>query len=229
MVATVRSAVAQADYRVSRPADGTRAPVVLLVSGCSGFVAFNGLNIYDYRAEQLVGEGYAVVYVDYLRKRGLTTCGGGNPSHQEVAADLFAAAAWVGSQPWADNQRIFAIGWSYGGGGILAALAQASAGAAPIAKVVLYYPVCREARGWTVPVQGLIFLAGLDDLAPAALCEAPSKETPGNLLRVVTYPNARHAFDAHSLPESQALRQGTIGYNAPAAQSSWEEVRAFLR
>jgi dienelactone hydrolase len=227
----VRTADAQSDYVIKRPSGGAPAPTVLFMSGCSGFVAFNGVNIYDHRADELVAAGYAVVYVDHLTKRGLkTNCGGRDPNHHDMGQDLLAAASWVGSQPWADKERIYAVGWSKGAGGVIAALATAPSGAAPIAKAVMYYADCPEAvHSWPAPASALLLLGAIDDMTPVTRCEDLIMTMKASLLRAVIYPNARHGFDVHSLPEEQKLRTGTIGYNEAAAKASWDEVRAFLR
>ena len=64
-------------------------------------------------------------------------------------------------------------------------------------------------------------------LALPALCDAVTKAAPANSLRAILYPNARHAFDVRSLPERAEF--GRLGYNAAAAQASWETVLEFLR
>src|SRR5688572_26511182 len=50
-------------YRVTRPSVDRRAPLILFVSGCSGFSPPN----YADRANRLVRNGYSIAYVDYLR------------------------------------------------------------------------------------------------------------------------------------------------------------------
>jgi dienelactone hydrolase len=60
------STLAAESLRVLSPSGGTEKPAVLLVPGCSGFVARNGFNLYDERATELQAAGYFVVFVDYL-------------------------------------------------------------------------------------------------------------------------------------------------------------------
>src|SRR4051812_13575703 len=57
---------ATTDYRVLSPSGTGPHPAVLLVPGCSGFTALNGLNIYEQRAAALQAAGHVVVFVDYL-------------------------------------------------------------------------------------------------------------------------------------------------------------------
>src|SRR6476620_9209235 len=100
-------------FRVLLPSGGTPYAAVLLVPGCSGFVARNGINHYDERASELQGTGYAVVFVDYLGRRELTACAGGpNSSHDQVSTDILEAAMWIKGHPLVAPDKVFAIGWS---------------------------------------------------------------------------------------------------------------------
>jgi dienelactone hydrolase len=60
-------------------------------------------------------------------------------------------------------------------------------------------------------------------------CAPILSAVPPSSLRVITYPEARHAFDVRSLPEPMQYRSGVIGYNAVAAATSWKTVLDFLR
>jgi dienelactone hydrolase len=216
-------------FRVLSPSGGTAAPAVLLVPGCSGFVTRNGINHYDERASELQAAGYVVVFVDYLSRRHLTDCAGGRDvSHAEVAADILEAAAWIKGQARVAADKIFVIGWSYGGGGVLAALKVMPAGPPLLAKAVTYYPDCRRAMPWSsTSLSVLMLLGGMDEVALPALCDRAMKGAPPNGLRTVLYPNARHGFDMRSLPERAEF--GRLGYNAEAAKASWTALLDFLR
>ena len=216
-------------YRVLSASGGTSSPAVLLVPGCSGFVASNGVNPYDERAGALQAAGYVVVFVDYLGRRSLRNCAGGRDvSHAEVGKDILEAAAWIRDQPGIAAARIAVIVWSYGGGGVIAALAAMPPGPPLLAKAVMYYPDCRRAIPWSsTGVSVLLLMGAIDEVALPALCDAVTKAAPANSLRAILYSNARHAFDVRSLPERAEF--GRLGYNAAAAQASWETVLEFLR
>jgi dienelactone hydrolase len=217
-------ALAEESYRVLSPPDGARHPAVLLVPGCSGFAASNGVNLYDERAHELQAAGYVVVFVDYVGRRGLTNCG--HVSRAEVGQDILEAAAWIRGQDGVDTDRVSAIGWSYGGGGILAALASMPAGPSPIAKAAMYYPDCRGAQRWSASgVSALILIGAKDDVAVPALCD----KAEGPSLRTIIYPDAYHAFDSRGLPERAEYPFGTLGYSAEAAKASWAAVLDFIR
>src|SRR5262249_6472663 len=53
-------------FRALSPSKDAPNSAVLLVPGCSGFVARNGINHYEERASELQAAGYFVVFVDYL-------------------------------------------------------------------------------------------------------------------------------------------------------------------
>ena len=216
-------------FRVLMPPDGTSNPAVLLVPGCSGFAARNGINHYDERASQLQAAGYVVVFVDYIGRRHLTDCAGGrNVSPAEVAADILEAAAWIRGKARLDSDRIYVIGWSYGGGGVLAAVKAMPPGSPLLAKAVTYYPDCRRTLPWSsTSISVLMLMGAMDEVALPALCDQALKGAPPRTLHTVLYPNARHAFDQRSLPERAEF--GRLGYNAEAAQASWAAVLEFLR
>jgi len=216
-------------FRVLPPAGDTPHPAVLLVPGCSGFVARNGINHYDERAIELQAAGYFVVFVDYLGRHRLSDCAGGRDiSRAEVAADILEAAGWAKSQPSVDPRKIFVIGWSYGGGGVLAALKSMPPGPPAFTKAVLYYPDCRRAVPWSSTNVSVLMLVGArDEVALPALCDPVVKGAPPNSLRITLYPDARHGFDMRSLPERAEF--GRLGYHAEAAKASWTTVREFLR
>ena len=99
----------------------------------------------------IAGGGILRSLCGLLDYRRLTDCAGGrNVTHAEVAADIEEAARWVQGQPGVVSGKIFAIGWSYGGGGVLAALKAMPPELPPLfAKAVVYYPDCRRAMPWS--------------------------------------------------------------------------------
>jgi dienelactone hydrolase len=224
-----RMTLAAEPLRVLAPSGSTSHPAVLLVPGCSGFIARNGINHYEERASELRAAGHFVVFVDYLSRRNLTDCAGGrNVSQAEVAADILEAAQWIKEQPHVSADKIFAIGWSYGGGGILAALAAMPPGQPILARAVTYYPDCRGAKPWSsAAVTTLMLMGAIDEVAIPALCDRVIKGVPTDNLRTIVYPNARHGFDMRSLPERTEF--GRLGYNPEAAKASWTAALEFLR
>jgi dienelactone hydrolase len=221
-------AAAGEPFRTLSPAENGPHPATLLVPGCSGFAANNGINynLYEERAAELHAAGYVVVFVDYVGRRMQGNCA--HVSQAEVSADILEAATWARAQPGVDHDRISVIGWSYGAGGVLAAL-RAMPAPPPFTKAVLYYPVCRGAAPWSAAVAGLMLLGERDDIAFPDLCSAVGKAMPAERLRMIMYPGARHGFDMRVLSEGDRQPFGAPGYNADAAIASWVAVREFLK
>jgi dienelactone hydrolase len=184
------------------------------------------VNLYEERAAELQAAGYVVVFVDYVGRRMQGNCA--HVSQAEVSADILAAATWARTQPGVDQASISVIGWSYGAGGVLAALRTMTAPPA-FAKAVLYYPVCRGAAPWSAAVTGLMLLGERDDIAFPDLCNAVGKAMPAERLRMIIYPGARHGFDMRGFPDGDRQPPGAPGYNADAAVASWAAVLEFLR
>jgi len=228
-MAGFNAAAADEPFRALAPAQSPAGAAVLLVPGCSGFVARNGINHYEERAIALLRAGYFVLFVDYLSRRHLTDCAGGRDvSHAQVAADVLEAVQWIKGEPRMASSQLLAIGWSYGGGSVLAALKAMPAEPPLIRKAVLYYPDCRQATPWpSAGVSVLILMGGMDEVTPPAACERALKGLPANSLSTVVYPNARHGFDMRGLPERSEF--GRLGFDRGAAEAAWAVTLDFLR
>ena len=218
-------------YRVFRPDGAGPHPAIAFVSGCSGFTPVGARKFYERVAEKFRGQGYVVLFVDYVGRRGLQNCA--TPSRvteAEAAKDLVAAVTWLRSQDSIDKRRISALGWSYGGGAVLVALADYTEEQLGLSRAIVYYPICRAVRPWTVATPVLMVLAGDDEVAPSRACQAAvEKSTMPAVVKTVTYHGALHAFDVSEIPEGTRGPGGAMGYNAQAASAAWEEVQRFLK
>jgi dienelactone hydrolase len=224
LLASLQALADEQAFRILSPSGGVPHPVVLFVPGCSGFAANGGVNHYEERAAELQAAGYAVVFVDFVVRRMQTNCA--HVSQSEVAQDILDAVTWARSKPGIDGSQISVIGWSFGAGGLLAAL-KSLPPTSPIARAVMYYPVCRGAVPWSASVLGLMLLGAKDDVAYPTLCKPVVDGVPAERLRVVTYPEARHGFDNRGFPD-HADQSGAPVYNADAAKASWVTVLEFL-
>lgn len=213
-------------YRVQRPQGFGPFPAVLLVPGCGG-VSPARLQA----ASQLVGRGYAVVFVDYIASRGLQTACRGEVTVDEVAEDIRAVTAHLRSLPYIGPRGLGAVGWSWGGAGVLASLAGSGAEQQPtLNAAAAFYPVCFGLKPWKPEIPVLLLLGGQDDVAPPEPCQDLVRSVGSGAPVVVrTYPDARHSFDSSDLPPtapSRAFPGKTVGYHPEAARQAWSEVIA---
>lgn len=213
-------------YRTFRPHGPGPHPGVVFAPGCSGFA---GSKEYVRLAEELRDQGYVVVFADYLGRRNLKVCDGEAVTQSDAGKDIVAAAAWLKSQPSIDPTRITAFGWSYGGGAVLAALAEHSQEQLIFFRAIVYYAECRIARPWKVRIPVLMLFGGEDEVTPAKACQQVAKASAAeDSVKIVVYPGVYHAFDNSALPAKTKYRFGTIGYNAQAAVATREEIHKFL-
>lgn len=215
-------------YRIGRPPGQGPFAAVLLVPGCGGISPARLQT-----ARQLVRDGYVVAFVDYLASRGLTTACRGEVTADEVAQDISAASAHVRSLPYVRSTGIGAVGWSFGGAGVLASLAASAPNQTPPFNAgAAFYPVCAGLQSWKANVPVLLLLAALDDIAPPAPCHTLVRSVgPAAPVVVHVYPNARHSFDVSDLPPvapSRAFSGKTIGYDAEATRQAWAHVAALF-
>ena len=232
MLATMTwAAVAStADYRTFRPDGDGPFPAIVFVSGCSGFAPSVAPNSYTSAAERFRKDGFLVIFVDYLGARGLKACSITTIPHEEAARDIAAAVASLRAQPSVRADAITVIGWSYGGGVVMAALAALPAGQPSAFRTVLFYPDCRGRKPWTTAADVLVLLGGKDDVAPPALCrEALAKSAAPERIDQKMYAPALHAFDADELPAQTRYPFGIIGYHKESATVAWAEIDRFLR
>lgn len=216
------------EYRTFRPDSHGPHAAVIFVSGCSGFAPAVAPTYYGRVAEQLRVQGYFVVFADYLGRRGLKSCTDAGITYADAAKDLVSTVAWLKSQPAINPARITAMGWSYGGGAVLVALAEYNEEQLGFTRAVVYYPSCRAVRPWKVTTPVLMLLAGDDDVAPGKPCQEAVKGNTAPTVKIVVYPGAQHAFDVSELPAKTRYAFGTIGHHPQAAAAAWEEVQRFL-
>jgi dienelactone hydrolase len=231
VITCCRPAMAQAaegGYRTFNPDGPVPHPAIVFMSGCSGLAPSFAPKFYERVAEQLRSQGYVVVFADYLGRRGLKSCAGAPITSKDAARDLVSAAAWLRSQPSVDQARITAMGWSYGGGAVLVALAEYTDEQLGFSRAIVYYPDCRAVKAWKANLPVLMLLAGDDDVAPSKLCQEAAKRFAPAAVKIVVYPGAQHAFDLSELPAKTKYPFGTIGYHPQAAAAAWEEIQQFL-
>jgi dienelactone hydrolase len=209
-------------------------PVAVLVPGCSGFDETRFAERYRAHTERLLAAGFAVVRVDYLKARSVReACAARDAAiwEPQIAADVGRLVQRLPEALQPDRSRIFVIGWSMGGGGVLTALSTlGQSNPFPFRRAVALYPSCRAARPWNVRLPTLIVLAGLDNIQPTVACDELIKSV-GSLTAITVrrFERAHHGFDIIAQPVILEPRDTpTVAANPEAAAEAWDEIVKFL-
>ncbi len=196
-------------------------PAVMMVSGCFGFGFSAGR--YNEVQEQLTKLGFLVIRVDSLKARGQDGCDSGMVSTNDQVEDIQTAAAYLRSQANIKKDAINVLGWSWGGGGTLAA---AIAGEG-IDAAVAYYPACGYLADEAVNVPTLVLFGEADNVVPIEFCDKIFSASKTLTLR--KYPGVHHGFDNPKNDPPRQYRFGTLGYSEPAKKAAWAELEKFLK
>jgi dienelactone hydrolase len=247
---------------VPAPDVATKGAVVAL-HGCGGIYSnVKGREALPSRrhqamAEMLVDEGYVVVFPDSFNSRGereLCTkpFDGRAITQVQRRLDALAALAWLQAQPDIAPDRVALLGWSNGGGTVLATDNARQAVVAEFrrthpapyfATAIAFYPSCvaytrPETYRAAAPLQ--IFIGASDDWTPAAPCVALGAAAAARnvALMVKVYPDSYHEFDApggrlqvrSNVPNGVHPGQGvTVAPNPEARADAYARVREILR
>ncbi len=215
-----------------RPSVPGRHPAMIILSGCAG----SGVHE-EVWAERIMGWGYVALIVESMRPRGLTTvCDIGRNSPVPIplrADDAFDAAAWMRTQDFIDPTRIGVIGFSHGGGGVLATNSLFSVrnhGGQPFRAAVAMYPSCNPNAQPKLATDTLILMGSEDEWTPADNCLALIEHTErnGHVLDFKVYQGAFHVFDIagrrRTIPSGHVL-----GATDESVADSAERTKAFLQ
>lgn len=202
---------------------------------------FWGLNDYaKRRARDLAGLGYSALAIDMYGK-------GKNTEHPNDAmafmnealknsatasARFNAGLDLLKKQPQTDPKKLAAIGYCFGGGIVLDAARQG----APLAGVVSFHGVLATktpATPGSIKAKVLVEHGALDSMITADQVTAFKTEMDkaGVDYKFVSLKGAKHGF---SNPDADRLSHGDhggpdIGYNKAADESSWADMKAFLK
>jgi dienelactone hydrolase len=181
-------------------------------------------------AERLRDSGFGVVLVDYLTAEGVANTCSGEISHERVGEYVTAAVDFAGSLSRADASRLYVIGWSHGGGGVIAWLQALAEQESSVVGAISVYPSCRGRSQWVSAVPVLVVLADADDIARPETCDEILQRLPdGTHVEVRRYGEARHGFDFTEGPEVLPIGGGmTVGRNPIAGENAWLEIFSFL-
>jgi dienelactone hydrolase len=206
------------------------APTVLIAHGSDGVQ-----NFHREWAVRVQSWGYNAVIIDHYSFRGIAAHTGQfipGVRGEDRARDMVQAGYWISKQPW-HKGNMAVIGFSQGGGGVLALVAKQEdveyfkvvkkGQKIPFAGAVAFYPACSLSPPPikpTVPTQ--IHLAGDDTLALLGFC-IPLDDP---LYDVYKYAGATHAFDV-SIPSTVRLNF-SHQYDPNTSKDSQENTKKFL-
>ena len=224
---------------LAQPMGAGPFPAVVLLHGCGGFHS----SMISW-ADRLSRYGYAALAVDSFGPRGMDENCGGFFFHEQ-AADGYAALGYLTAKPFVRPSHVAVMGFSMGGGSVLAALEKGPLEQRYAAKFragIAFYPVCQYASGITTgPV--LVLVGDKDDWTPSASCEAMAAgraelgapRTPGDRssIELVVYPGVHHSFDQLDLFLSPGrgitIKGHRAEFNEEAMRDSIVRVHDFLQ
>ena len=236
----------EANYRVYVPNGEGPFPVVIAIPGCSG-VSLQGLETdigrpgnegdrlfrrhYPRMAERLQKAGFLVLLVDYLTADDVLNTCNGEIHPNRVAKYIGEAVSIVKTIPATDSSRLHIMGWSHGGSGVLAWLANQNSKQASVRTATTIYPGCTQSDAWKSTLPVLMILAGADDIALPSVCNTLIQSLPDSTdVHVQIYEGARHGFDFTEGPTILSVGNGlTIGRNVKAGNKAWQEIFTFLK
>lgn len=213
-----------------RPLSKTEtAPTVIVGHGSAGVAA-----MHREMASTLNSWGYNAVVVDHYVLRGIAIHTGKlvpGATGEDRALDFIETGRWIEQQPW-HKGKIAVVGFSQGGGGVLALVDDrnmrnrsyvSEAQPNPISVASAFYPSCFYSPPPAKPsMPTQVHLAEMDDLARISFCGLGD----GSPYRVHLYKGATHSFD-ESLPPFVRLNF-TQRYDSRATRESRENLRKFL-
>jgi dienelactone hydrolase len=224
---------------LARPQGAGPFSAVVLLHGCGGFHS----SMISW-ADRLSRYGYAALAIDSFGPRGMDDHCGGFFFHEQ-AADGYAALQYLAAKPFVRPSQIALMGFSMGGGSVLAALEKGLLEQRYPEKFragIAFYPVCQYATGiMTGPV--LVMVGDKDDWTPSSSCEAMAAgrselgapRTPGDRssIELVVYPGVHHDFDQLDLflapGRGITVKGHRAEFNEEAMRDSIVRVREFLQ
>ena len=168
-------------------------PVVIDLHGCDGILKSRD----RVWLPELTKAGYAVLQVDSLTPRGVTSICGDLFRVPPMVRSMDAAAAlgWVMRDGHFDHGAVFLTGASHGGTSALLTQLHPDSLFSGIKGIIAFYPYCYD----TLPVLNadlLILIGDRDDWTPAARCRNMKiGNRSGHSYELVVYPGAYHSFD----------------------------------
>ena len=232
-------------YVVRHPQNtDAKTPVVIMLHGCGGPRPF----IED-MADAAASAGATAIVVDSFAPRRIsrmaafaTVCTGARLQGRERAGDLYASIAWARRQPWADGNRISAIGWSHGSWTIMDALALRTGeemrratglddlDGEPLeglAATMLVYPYTGVGtyaghRNWRIAPRSTAIIAQRDYIVGSSRAALERQRARGAPMEILLFENATHAF------EDEQAEDPRVRYNSAATAREQTLLREMI-
>jgi dienelactone hydrolase len=211
-----------------RPEGAGPFPAIVWLHGCLGRLHDDERRT----AEFFRAQGYAVLYVDSYRSRGIKRACAPDYLAVDQLGDAAGALDYLATREFVRPDRIAVIGLGLGGGAALQAARDDTVGTLTqhrFAVAVAYYPVCADAT-FTVPT--LVLVGELDEVTPARHCRQmiAAQTEKGVKTRLVVYPGAYHWFNRRRLANQPETYQGhPAEYSASADEIALRDIGEFLR
>lgn len=218
-------------FRLYRPDGAGPFPAMVLVHSCAGLNRHT-----DTWGTLLSSWGYLVVAPDSFGPRGVKqVCTTGAITASQRLPDVAGALKYLADRADVRADRIGLIGHSHGASTVVRAVQAANDLAARgVRAAVAYYPSCSTRTDRTVDIPLLVLIGEKDDWTPAARCrqlQAAGFSRP-DLVEIVYYPDAFHAFEADRPDRVVPGNNGHVhqlGFDAQAASDAEARTRAFLQ
>jgi len=234
-----------------------KAPAIVALHGCGGLYGRDKDLNQRHRAmaELLLQQGYHVLFPDSFTPRGKDSICSEKIGTRDLTSanrrrDALGVLNWIAARPDVDTNLIALLGWSHGGGTVLAAnnrqFPDVAAHEVKPRAAIAFYPGCSaylNARDGYRPNAPLLLLMGeKDDWTPPKPCVALHEKVhgqfPNDVFELRLYPDSYHDFDhptaplraRKDVPNGVHPGQGvTTGSNPAARKQAYAEMLEFLR
>jgi dienelactone hydrolase len=234
-----------------KPAGSGPHPAIVMLHGCGGAYSRDGSINPRHRmwGEFLAASGYVSLLVDSFSSRNLKSICTIRNSERPIkeadrVGDAYAALGHLRQRQDVVPQQIGLLGWSHGGGSVMATITTEPGDEHGFAAAVAFYPGCttrlKRADRFHPYAPLLLLIGEADDWTPSAPCVALSGQVSarGEPMSIVTYPDTFHDFDSPALagprlrkdvPNGVNPGRGvTVAPNPTAREDAKQRVADFL-
>ena len=215
--------------------------VVLVLQACGGL----GDNVTTDWPKYLNELGYAALIIDILGSRNVASACSGNPIPlDERMRDIYGALRFVSQHASIDPQRIYMIGFSWGGEHVLEALLDrrlAQFGTTRNAAFkggIAVYPECKGIAGAVTQrnvspafyAPALIVGGELDDWTPISHCRtilSGQRQPPAVSMEII--PGAHHGFDQFTNRGNLLSARKELGHTLAPNRAATNTARALVK